>query len=229
MSFIPNIITNNINTIKKQIHIQELLSTRWVINNSIIGDFVITVVSNNRELIQKRTINGTGDYFASYVNNIVILEFTTPFNGVCELIEYPSNKEPNITTSKPDITLNGLQIYILLPHKTDNITINYQTTKSINETIIYKLFTSFQVLIDNQVYSIYQLQKLGLQLAQQDIIYNIYNNINNIYYNNFIILNNTLEDILKGQFLLYSVERIFVENNVFSFENNSITPFIRLK
>ena len=95
MSFIPNIITNNINTIKKQIHIQELLSTRWVINNSIIGDFVITVVSNNRELIQKRTINGTGDYFASYVNNIVILEFTTPFNGVCELIEYPSNKEPN--------------------------------------------------------------------------------------------------------------------------------------
>lgn len=229
MSFIPNIITNNINTIKKQIHIQELLSTRWVINNSIIGDFVITVVSNNRELIQKRTINGTGDYFASYVNNIVILEFTTPFNGVCELIEYPSNKEPNITTSKPNITLNGLQIYILLPHKTDNITINYQTTKSINETIIYKLYTSFQVLIDNQVYSIYQLQKLGLQLAQQDIIYNIYNNINNIYYNNFIILNNTLEDILKGQFLLYSVERIFVENNVFSFENNSITPFIRLK
>ncbi len=229
MSFIPNIITNNINTIKKQVHIQELLSSKWVINNNIIGDFVITVVSNNRELIQKRTINGIGDYFVSYANNIVILEFTTPLNGVCELIEYPSNKEPNITTSKPNITLNGLQIYLLLPHKTDNITINYQTTKSINETIIYKLYTSFQVLIDNQVYSIYQLQKPDLQLAQQDIIYNIYNNINNIYYNNFIILNNTLEDILKGQFLLYSVERIFVENNVFSFENNSITPFIRLK
>lgn len=229
MSFIPNIITNNINTIKKQVHIQELLSTKWVINNNIIGDFVITVVSNNKELIQKRTMNGIGDYFVSYVNNVVILEFTTPLNGVCELIEYPSNKEPNITTSKTNITLNESHIYLLLPHKTDNITINYQTTNSINEAIIYKLYTPFSVLIDNQTYSIYQLQKTYLQLAQQDIIYNIYNINNNIYYNNFIIINNTLEDILRGQFLLYSVERVFVENNIFSFENNLITPFIRLK
>lgn len=219
MSFVPSLLQNNSTQLKKQIHSQQIPQSKWIISKQILGKVAITVIdSNGNELYEKK--NNIGDYTINYNQNLIELLFDLPIAGKCELILIENNITNNINKSLDSFKSSDL--FFMVPYHADIISFSYKTTNNTYNGNLLKVNIPYNVLIHNINFSIYKINIVDFELAQNDIINIInINNYNINYYNNFII-NNTLTEIYNGQLNINKILPIFVEKTYFYIENNKI-------
>jgi len=72
-SFIPKLISNQTNAIKKQTFTQAVPQTIWIINRQIFSNINLTVIVNGKELSEKFNDTDAGDFYSVITNNTIKL------------------------------------------------------------------------------------------------------------------------------------------------------------
>lgn len=226
MSFVPSLLQSNNTQLKKQIHSQQIPQQKWIISKQITGNVIITVIdSNSTELKQRK--NNIGDYNVTYNQNLIEIDFLSPIAGKCELVISENNITNNENKSLD--LFKSSDLFLMLPYHSDSITFSYKTTKNTYQGDLLKVNIPYNILIHNINFSIYKINIIDFELAQNDIINIInINNFNINYYNNFII-NNTLKEIYGGTLNVNKLIPIIVEKTDFYIENNKIELSILLQ